>query len=97
MNCRSSSKMVAIDQFLEELCPLRDIWYIALNCHTKIQIEFEFGSDPLIFHKVMALGFRTKSRIISFLDLFSLCLKIFILYLVHCFAIPGYRLSLSLI
>jgi hypothetical protein len=24
--------------------------------HTKIQIKFEFGFDPLIFHEVMALG-----------------------------------------
>jgi hypothetical protein len=63
--------MVAIDQFSEELCPLRflqfsglffslltDIHLIfsTLLCHTKIQIKFEFGSDPLIFHEVMALG-----------------------------------------
>jgi hypothetical protein len=49
-----------------------------LLCHTKIQIKSEFGSDPLIFHEVMALGLRKKSRIISFPDFFSLCLQIFI-------------------
>jgi hypothetical protein len=37
-----------------------------LLCHTYIQIKFEFGSDPLIFHEVMALGLRKKSRIVSF-------------------------------
>jgi hypothetical protein len=42
-----------------------------LLCHTKIQIKFEFGSDPLIFHEVMAVGLRKISRIISFPD-FSL-------------------------
>jgi hypothetical protein len=93
MTYRSSSKMVAIDQYLEELCPLRDftvfqtffslltdIYLIfgTLLCHTKIQIKFEFGFDPLIFHKVMALGLRKKSRFISFLDFFALCLKILI-------------------
>jgi hypothetical protein len=73
---RSSSKMVAIDQFLDDLCPmnfailrhftvfltffslLTDILLIfgTLLCHTKIQINFEFGSDPLIFPEVIALG-----------------------------------------
>jgi hypothetical protein len=68
-----------------------------LLCNTKIQIVFEFGFDPLIFHEVMALGLRKKFWIISFLDFFSLCLQIFIWYLIHCFAIPRYRLRLSLI
>jgi hypothetical protein len=31
-----------------------------LLCHTNIQIKFEFGSDPLIFHEVMALGLGGK-------------------------------------
>jgi hypothetical protein len=26
-----------------------------LICHTKIQIKFEFGFDPLIFHEIMTL------------------------------------------
>jgi hypothetical protein len=65
-----------------------------LLCHTKIPIKFEFGSDPLILHEVMALGLRKKSRIISFTHFFFL---IFIWYLVHCFAIPRYRSSLSLV
>jgi hypothetical protein len=68
--------MVAIDKFLEELCPLRDftvfrtfflslltdihLIFGTLLCHTKIQIKFEFGSDPLIFHEVMALGLGKK-------------------------------------
>jgi hypothetical protein len=80
--------MVAIDQFLEELCPLRDFFFYSfpdfffalltdihlifgtLLCRTKIQIKFECGSDPLIFHEVMALGLRKKSLIISFPDFF---------------------------
>jgi hypothetical protein len=44
----------------------------------------------------MALGLRKKSWIISFPHFFSLSLQIFIWYLVHCFAIPRYRLSVSL-
>jgi hypothetical protein len=67
-----------------------------LLCHTEIQIKFEFGSDPLIFQEVIALGLRKKSRIISLPHFFSLCLQIFIWYLVHCFAIPRYSFSLSL-
>jgi hypothetical protein len=38
-----------------------------LLCHSKIQIKFEFGSDPLIFHEVMALGLRKTIQIVSFL------------------------------
>jgi hypothetical protein len=29
-----------------------------LVCNTKIQVKFEFGFDPLIFHEVMALGLK---------------------------------------
>jgi hypothetical protein len=49
-----------------------------LLCHTKIQIKFQFGFDPLIFHKVMALGLGKISQIVSFPHFFSLCLQIFI-------------------
>ena len=42
-----------------------------LLCHTKKQIKFEFGFDPLIFHEVMALALRKKSRIFCFMALFS--------------------------
>jgi hypothetical protein len=47
---------------------LTDIHLIfgTLLFHTKIQISFEFGFNQLIFHEVMALGLRKKSRIISF-------------------------------
>jgi hypothetical protein len=65
--------MAAIDQFLEELCPLRDftvfrtffslltdyhLIFGTLLCHTKIQIKFEFSLNPLIFHEVMGFGLR---------------------------------------
>jgi hypothetical protein len=78
--------MVAIYQLLEELCPLKDFTVLrtffslltdihfifgTLLCHTKIHIKFKFGFDPLIFHKLMALGLRKKSQIISFTHLFS--------------------------
>jgi hypothetical protein len=33
----------------------------ALLGHTRIQIKFEFGFDPLIFYEVMALGLRKMS------------------------------------
>jgi hypothetical protein len=52
--------------------------FFTLICHTKIQIKFEFGFDPLIFHEVMTLWLTKISRIISFLDFFSLCLQILI-------------------
>jgi hypothetical protein len=32
-----------------------------LLCNTKIQIQFEFGFESLIFHEVIALGLRKKS------------------------------------
>jgi hypothetical protein len=47
MTYRSRSKMIAIDQFLDELL-----------CHTKIQIKFEFGFIALIMiYKFSALFF----------------------------------------
>jgi hypothetical protein len=73
--------MVVINQYLEEFCSLNELSVFrasislftdirlifgTLLCHTKIQIKFKFGSDPLIFPKVMALGLRKLSRIISF-------------------------------
>jgi hypothetical protein len=84
--------MVAIDQFLKELCPLNELsdfrtiffslftdnhlMFGTFLCHTKIQIKFEFGSDPLIFPKVMVRGLtcRTISWIFSFPDFLSLSL-----------------------
>jgi hypothetical protein len=68
-----------------------------LLCHTTIQIKFELGFDPLIFHKVMALGLRKISQILSFPHFFPSCFQIFIWYLVHCFAIPRYRWSSNLV
>jgi hypothetical protein len=57
-----------------------------------LQIKFKDLCYRLIFRRVMILkGFY------SFPDFFSLCLQIFIWYLVHCFAIPRYRSSLSLV
>jgi hypothetical protein len=82
------------------LCLQTFIWYYIIGtllCHTKIQSKCEFVFDPLIFPKVMALGLRRISRIISFPDFFSLCLQIFIWYLVQCFAIPIYRSSVGLV
>jgi hypothetical protein len=92
--------MVAIDQFLEELCLLNltflrdffrtfvfplftDIHFMfdALLCHTKIQIKFEFGFDPMIFHEVMALGLRKILRSICFPHfLFSLLIDIHLIF-----------------
>jgi hypothetical protein len=43
-----------------------DLIFGTLLCHTKTQIIFDFGSDSLIFHEVIALGLRKKSGIISF-------------------------------
>jgi hypothetical protein len=59
---------------------LTDIHLIfgAIICHTKIQINFEFGFDPLIFPEVIAFELRKISRIISFPDFFLIFLEIFI-------------------
>jgi hypothetical protein len=37
-----------------------------LLCNTKIKITFEFGFDPLIFHKVMALGLKKNPELLVF-------------------------------
>jgi hypothetical protein len=81
--------------FLFMLSDIHLIFGILL-CHTKIQIRFEFGVDPLIFHEILALGLRKISQIISFFALFSFVLSISIWYLVHCLSISKYRSSLSL-
>jgi hypothetical protein len=75
---KKNHKLLVFRTFFFSL--LTDIHLIfgTLFCHTKIQIKFEFGSDLMIFHKVMALGLRKISRMISFPDFFSLCLQIFI-------------------
>jgi hypothetical protein len=46
-----------------------------LHCHTKVQIKIEFGSDPLIFHEVMAHGLRKTLPIVSFLHFGRLALQ----------------------
>jgi hypothetical protein len=97
--------MVAIDQFLEVM-PLEGFYsfpdfffslltdihliFATLLCHTKIQIKLEFGSDPLIFHEVMALGLGKNHELSVLSTFFSH------IHLIYCFAIPRYRLSLSL-
>jgi hypothetical protein len=30
--------------------------FVTLLCHTTLQIKFDFGFDPLNFHKFIALG-----------------------------------------
>jgi hypothetical protein len=51
---------------------LTDIHLIfgTLLCHTKIEIMFEFGTDPLIFHEVMALGLRKNPELSVFRTFF---------------------------
>jgi hypothetical protein len=109
MTYRSSSKVVAIDQFLEELCPLRDftvfrafflsayiysfdIWYIALPYQDTDQVWVWFWSidclrsyGPWTYRKITNYQFCALFFSYSF-DI-----------LVHCFAIPRYRSSLSLV
>jgi hypothetical protein len=68
-----------------------------LLCHTKIQIRFVFGSDPLIFHEVMALGLREKITNCQFYALFIRSAYRYSFDIWYSgFAIPRYRLSLSL-
>jgi hypothetical protein len=109
MTYRSSSKMVAIDQFLGELCPLRnftvfrtfflsaywysfDIWYIALPYLDTDQVWVWFWS----IHFSRSYGPWTLKKNHEFLVLRTFFL-VFIWYLVHGFAIPRYRSSMSLV
>jgi hypothetical protein len=105
--------MVAIDHFLEELCPLNEksvfrtffslclqifIWYLVhWFAIPRYRSNLSLASIHWFFFEVMALGLRKISRIISFPYFFSLCLQVFIWYSVHRFAIPRYRSRLSLI
>jgi hypothetical protein len=65
------SRIISFPEFFFSL--LTDIHLIfgTLICHTEIQIKFEFGFDPLIFHEVMALGLR-KNYELSVFRTFSL-------------------------
>jgi hypothetical protein len=62
-----------------------------------LQIEFEDGCYQPIFGRVMPLELSHFNGFYSFPHFFSLCLQIFILYLVRCFTIRRYRSSLSLV
>jgi hypothetical protein len=55
--------------FLTFVSRLTDIPLIfgTLLCHTKLQIKFKFGFDPLNFHEVMVHELRKILRIVSFL------------------------------
>jgi hypothetical protein len=57
-----------------------------------LQIKHKDGCYRPIFRRVMP-----HEVFYSFPDFFSLCLQIFIWYLVYCFATPRYRSSLSLV
>jgi hypothetical protein len=40
--------------------------FVTLLCHTRLQIKFKFGFDPLIFYEVMIYGLSKIIRIVSF-------------------------------
>jgi hypothetical protein len=63
LGLRKKSRIISFPHFFLFSSLLTDIYLIfgTLLCHTKIQIKFEFGFDPLIFHEVMALGLRKIS------------------------------------
>jgi hypothetical protein len=57
-----------------------DIWYIALP-YLDTSIKFEFGSGPLIFHDVMALGLTKKNHELSvFRTFFALLTDIHLIF-----------------
>jgi hypothetical protein len=104
--------MVAIDQFSEEICPLNElsvfrtffslltgIHLILVHCFA-IQ-RYWSGLSLVSIHwflpKLWPLDFEKYHELSVFRTFFSLCLQIFIWYLVHCFAIPRYRSRLSLV
>jgi hypothetical protein len=72
-----------------------DIWYSALPYLDTDQVWVWFWS--IDFLRSYGPWTEKKSRIISFPDFFSLCLQIFIWYLVHCFAILSCRSRSSLV
>jgi hypothetical protein len=81
MTYRSNLKMVAINKFLEELCPLNKLsvfWTFFSSLLTYIHLIFGTLLSSLslffnlfIFLKVMALGLRKILRIVSFLHFCS--------------------------
>jgi hypothetical protein len=65
--------------------------------HVKIQIKFEFGFDPLIFHKVMTLDFDKYHKLSVFHTfLFVLSDHVHFIFGI-CFAIPRYSSRSSLV
>jgi hypothetical protein len=78
LGLRKISQIISFPDFFFSLLIDIHLIFVTLPCHTKIQIKFEFGFDLLIFPEIIALELRKISRIISFPDLFSLCLQIFI-------------------
>jgi hypothetical protein len=72
LGLRKKSRIINFPHFFFAL--LTDIHLIfgILLCNTKIQIKFEFGFNPLIFHEVMALGLRKKYQELLVFRTFSL-------------------------
>jgi hypothetical protein len=70
--------MVAIDQFLEELCPLNEksvfqTFFLSAYRYSfdiwyiaLVRHLFEFGFDPLQFHEVMAHGLTKILQIVRY-------------------------------
>jgi hypothetical protein len=81
------------------LCLQIFLWYLVhWLCNNKIQIKFEFGFDPLIFHEVMALGLKKKITNCYFSGLFfSLLTDIHLIFGTLLCHTLRYRLSLSLV
>jgi hypothetical protein len=103
MTYRSSSKMVAIDQFLDELCPLRDVTLFRTFFLSAYRYSFHIWYIALPYQDtdqvwvwLWSIDFSRsygpwtwkKNHELSVLSIFFL---IFIWYLVYCFAIPRYR------
>jgi hypothetical protein len=57
LGLRKKSRIMSFTHFFSHI----HLIFGTLLCNTKIQIKFEFGFDPLIFHEVMTLGLRKKS------------------------------------
>jgi hypothetical protein len=97
LGLRKKSRIISFPHFFS-LCLQIFIWYI-VHCFAipRYRLSLSLALIQWFFMKLWPLDLEKKSRIISFPHFFSLCLQIFIWYLVHCFAIPRYRLSFSLV
>jgi hypothetical protein len=73
-----------------------DTWYIGFAI-PRYRLSLSLAFIHWFFTKLWPLDLEKNHKLSVFRTFFSLCLHLFIWYLVHCISIPRYRLSLSLV